>query len=144
MTPRWFCDTLERKNPWPLPQRLTTDLCLKSSCCSTLYCFSPVCLTVTMSHRVTCQRGLGGTEHTAVSHSVLRGMRVSVHVKGVLLVHRGCWWCTCVRTYNSKREKNKTSKCHTLTCFRICGSCNFRENQALWEMYILLIDWIWC
>ncbi len=119
---------LGEKNLWPLPQHLTTDPCSKKL---ELFhpCYSPVCLTVTMSHHATCQRGLEKTEHTTVSHSALRGVRVSVHVKGALLVHRGCWCCTWARKQMS----------HPKNTFPIHGSCS-RESTILHGL-VNLMQW---
>lgn len=55
--------------------------------------FFPMCLPVAVSHSMTCQRGLEGSERTAVSFSTLGRVRIHAHVSGHLLVDEGCSQC---------------------------------------------------
>lgn len=58
---------------WPLPRHQTRAWKKRKGSCSTLHCFFRMCLPVTVSHSMTCQRGLRRSEPAAVSFSTLRG-----------------------------------------------------------------------
>lgn len=55
--------------------------------------FFPMCLPVAVSHSMTCQRGLEGSERTVVSFSTLGRVRIHAHVSRHLLVDEGCCQC---------------------------------------------------